>query len=128
MAPFDRGTKRQCQHCSTKFYDLAKSPIVCPHCGKEFLLTEARPSRPAVVEKPVVEEVDKDPAATEAGAEVVSLEDADAEQEDDGEEIPDVEDVEVDDELADGDDDAFLEEDEEDDKIDFNVPGEREDT
>ena len=28
----NRGTKRICQNCSAKFYDLSRSPIVCPRC------------------------------------------------------------------------------------------------
>jgi uncharacterized protein (TIGR02300 family) len=28
-----RGTKRVCQACATRFYDLAQDPIVCPSCG-----------------------------------------------------------------------------------------------
>jgi uncharacterized protein (TIGR02300 family) len=27
------GTKRTCQSCLARFYDLQKSPIVCPKCG-----------------------------------------------------------------------------------------------
>ena len=30
------GIKRTCQACSAHFYDLKKSPIVCPKCGAEF--------------------------------------------------------------------------------------------
>ena len=29
------GTKRTCQSCSARFYDLNKSPIRCPKCGRE---------------------------------------------------------------------------------------------
>jgi len=29
------GTKRTCQSCSARFYDLNKSPIKCPKCGRE---------------------------------------------------------------------------------------------
>jgi hypothetical protein len=31
-----RGTKRTCQACEVRFYDLARSPIVCPSCGAHF--------------------------------------------------------------------------------------------
>jgi len=41
------GTKRLCQSCGAKFYDLQKSPILCPSCGTEFdpeaLLKSRRP-------------------------------------------------------------------------------------
>jgi uncharacterized protein (TIGR02300 family) len=30
------GTKRICGNCSSKFYDLHKSPIVCPTCQTVF--------------------------------------------------------------------------------------------
>ncbi|MFZ1108427.1 MAG: TIGR02300 family protein [Rhodomicrobium sp.] len=28
----ERGTKRVCQSCGAKFYDLLRNPIVCPSC------------------------------------------------------------------------------------------------
>jgi uncharacterized protein (TIGR02300 family) len=31
-----RGTKRACQACDTRFYDLSRDPIVCPSCGAHF--------------------------------------------------------------------------------------------
>ena len=30
------GTRRHCQSCNENFYDLKKSPIICPHCHAEF--------------------------------------------------------------------------------------------
>jgi len=30
------GTKRQCTNCGAKFFDLRKSPIVCPKCGAVY--------------------------------------------------------------------------------------------
>ncbi len=30
------GKKRICSSCGTKYYDLNKSPIICPSCGAEF--------------------------------------------------------------------------------------------
>jgi len=30
------GLKRTCQSCGSRFYDLEKSPILCPKCGAEF--------------------------------------------------------------------------------------------
>ncbi len=32
----DRGLKRICGSCATRFYDMNKSPIACPKCGEEF--------------------------------------------------------------------------------------------
>src|SRR3546814_15552314 len=44
---FRSGTKRICQTCGTKFYDLTKSPIICPSCSAQFdpeaLLKSRRP-------------------------------------------------------------------------------------
>lgn len=30
------GTKRICLSCNARFYDLGKSPILCPKCGSKF--------------------------------------------------------------------------------------------
>ena len=52
MANPEWGTKRICQNCSTKFYDLQREPIVCPKCQTEFdpeAFLKTRRSRPAVV-------------------------------------------------------------------------------
>jgi uncharacterized protein (TIGR02300 family) len=32
-----RGTKRVCQACQARFYDLAREPIVCPLCGTHYV-------------------------------------------------------------------------------------------
>ena len=32
------GTKRECSSCAARFYDLGKTPIVCPKCGAVFEL------------------------------------------------------------------------------------------
>ena len=42
-----RGTKRTCQACEVRFYDLARSPIVCPACGAHY----TPPIEPAVQPK-----------------------------------------------------------------------------
>lgn len=103
MAKPDLGSKRQCQHCATKFFDLNKSPILCPKCGATFV---AAPTRASAARAAVV---DDEEAEVENGAELVSLEDADAEDK----AVEAVADVEIEDEGAD--DDTFLEEEEEDD-------------
>ena len=36
MAKTEWGKKRICTYCNTKYYDLNKSPIICPSCGAEF--------------------------------------------------------------------------------------------
>jgi uncharacterized protein (TIGR02300 family) len=32
-----RGAKRICQDCSAKYYDLQRTPIICPKCHAEFV-------------------------------------------------------------------------------------------
>ena len=36
MAHKNLGRKRRCASCGIKFYDLMKTPAVCPACGTEF--------------------------------------------------------------------------------------------
>ncbi len=47
MAKPELGTKRLCAGCGAKFYDLGKSPIVCPKCNTvyEIALAAAWPLR-----------------------------------------------------------------------------------
>jgi uncharacterized protein (TIGR02300 family) len=45
MAKPELGTKRVCVSCSTRFYDLTKSPAVCPKCGTEQPIEQPRPRR-----------------------------------------------------------------------------------
>ena len=74
MAKPELGTKRVCVACGTRFYDLTKSPAMCPKCGTEQPVELPRPRRTGgnVVEdkrpkKPV-------PAPEEADVEVEGLE------------------------------------------------------
>ena len=39
------GTKRQCQACGGRLYDLGKRPVVCPHCGAEVDLERLKQTR-----------------------------------------------------------------------------------
>lgn len=36
VARLSRGKKHVCQTCEIAFYDLMRSPIVCPSCGAQF--------------------------------------------------------------------------------------------
>lgn len=50
LAKPEWGTKRVCQSCAARFYDLGRAPIVCPNCGTVFdleVLSRARRSRPS---------------------------------------------------------------------------------
>ncbi len=103
MGKTELGSKRQCQSCSTKFFDLNRSPIVCPKCGATFTaaaVTRA-PARAVVA--------DDEPEVDPAGPELVSLEEADALESKDAVVADDIE-IEDDDGAA----ETFLEEEEED--------------
>lgn len=105
MAKVELGTKRQCQNCGAKFFDLNKDPILCPKCGTAFQ-GAARVQRAAPKDEEEEEE-----AVAPAGIELVPLEEADAGEEKVAAVVDD--DIEVeDDETA---EDTFLEEEEEDD-------------
>ena len=45
MAKPELGIKRVCVACSTRFYDLTKSPAICPKCGTEQPIEQPRPRR-----------------------------------------------------------------------------------
>jgi uncharacterized protein (TIGR02300 family) len=49
------GTKRICQSCAARFYDMRRAPIVCPKCGTTFdpeVFTKVRRARPAPPPEP----------------------------------------------------------------------------
>src|SRR5271167_3746474 len=46
MTKPELGTKRVCVACNTRFYDLGKTPAVCPKCGTEQPIEQPRPRRP----------------------------------------------------------------------------------
>jgi uncharacterized protein (TIGR02300 family) len=81
LAKPDLGTKRLCGNCGAKFYDLSKTPIVCPKCETVFVVpvvtSRARPEPAAAARAPVPVPEVVVPETQEA--EFVSLEDADAE-------------------------------------------------
>ncbi len=50
MVKLEWGSKRACQNCQSKFYDLQKSPILCPKCGSVYeLVVTTRKGRKAAV-------------------------------------------------------------------------------
>ena len=122
MASLDRGTKRQCLHCGTKFYDLNRDPVLCPSCGKVFLLTEARHARAIEREEAEAEEVEEVDAIEPDAPALTSTEDGDTEDEPCAEEdIPEVEGVEEAEDIGEDEADVFLEEEDEDEDINFDV-------
>lgn len=104
MAKPELGGKRQCQHCSTKFFDLNRDPILCPKCGTLFQV--AAGGRVSARAAPA----DDDEAEVDSAAvDLVPVEEADAGE--DKSAVVSSDDIEIEDEPA---DDAFLEEEEED--------------
>ena len=47
MAKPELGTKRICVACAARFYDMTKSPAVCPKCAVEQPIEVPRPRRAA---------------------------------------------------------------------------------
>jgi exodeoxyribonuclease-5 len=63
------GTKRQCQACGARFYDLGKRPVVCPQCGAEVDLNRlAKRKAAAKSEAAPAAPLEKPPAAPPARA------------------------------------------------------------
>ena len=107
----ERGTKRLCPNCGAKYYDLNRDPIICPKCSTVFVVEAAEPP-PKPAPEPVEE---KEEATADADSpEVISLEEAEAEELKDVPDVPDIEDSDGDNLAADDDSDKFLEEDEDD--------------
>src|SRR5215468_3265865 len=117
-----RGSKRVCPSCGARFYDLNRTPIVCPVCQSIYQVTPTPPPPPSrrwgraqPAEARKVEEQEADAPVLE-GPEIVSLEEA----EEGTSEVPIEEDEEIVDlgdegaEIPAGDDEnTFLEEEEE---------------
>jgi uncharacterized protein (TIGR02300 family) len=84
LAKTDLGTKRLCGNCGAKFYDLNKTPILCPKCETVFVVapvtSRSRPEPAAAAVAARAPEVEPEVVAPEtAEAEFVSLEEADSE-------------------------------------------------
>ena len=81
------GTKRVCEACGAKFYDLNKSPATCPKCGQAFdplaAMTAEQPVRDIA---PTAENKDSDDdGELEDDDDALSLEDmVDEETDNDG--------------------------------------------
>jgi uncharacterized protein (TIGR02300 family) len=95
MSKPTRGTKRVCPSCGARFYDLSRTPIVCPACQAMYQVTPAqtRRSERAQAPEPRVAEKVELKVVPVKGPEIISLEDA----EEAGEEIP----IEEEEEIAD---------------------------
>ncbi|MCF8532272.1 MAG: TIGR02300 family protein [Reyranella sp.] len=114
------GTKRTCQSCAVRFYDLNKSPMKCPKCGREHdredfvkvrrgrgaaaaaaAATAAASAAAAVLAKAAAKKKADDAAL--AGDELVDPEGDDALEEDDLTDDTDDIEVEVEDDKGEGD-------------------------
>jgi len=102
LAKPEWGTKRTCQACGSKFYDLLRSPIACPSCGvvyePEAALKVRRPRadakavlpkpRELVVDEPELVTADADFALDDIEADAGALA-GEAEEETADEALPD---------------------------------------
>ena len=118
MTKAELGTKRICPNCGARYYDLNRSPILCPRCGTQFELAAVTArARPAPVKPPVVAVEEEDVELEKEVVETVSLEEADDEVAETGAVV--VEGAEEDeDEIEAADDDTFLADDDDDDDED----------
>lgn len=100
-----RGTKRTCQSCGERFYDLNHVPITCPLCGAGYVIASSPAALAALqAEEKAAKKVKKPTFAeqSEPPGELPAVE---------GEEA--LADVEAEETVAGDDDETFLEEEEE---------------
>lgn len=91
MAKPELGLKRVCVSCGAKFYDLIRSPAICPKCGVEQPTDMPRPKR---VDEVVTDQV-KRTVADDSNEDIdVSL---DTDDDDDDDVIEDAADLDDDD-------------------------------
>jgi uncharacterized protein (TIGR02300 family) len=112
VAKPELGTKRVCPVTGRKFYDLNKNPVISPYTGEVVPIAPLATSRGRPEAKTVkADEAELEPA--EAGAEFVSLEDADAEAQGKKADAPEAVDDDIEVEDSGDEDDTFIEADEE---------------
>lgn len=61
MVKVEWGARRTCQACAAHFYDLQKSPIICPKCQAPYELvtqTRGRRGRQAILEEGKITAID----------------------------------------------------------------------
>ena len=114
------GTKRSCEACEAKFYDLNKIPAICPKCGHSFDPTAETPvAAPRKMEPAPEPETQEDDGELEEDENSISLDAMVTDDDDDDEEesLPEfADDAETKTLLDDEDeDDSFLETDEDED-------------
>ena len=119
-----RGSKRVCQSCGARFYDLGRTPIVCPSCQAVYQVTQPTSRRAERAPVPEVREKEVPVVKTVPlkGPEIISLEEVEETGEGvavDDEEVVDLGEDEAEIPAA-GDDDTFLEEPEGDEEADVS--------
>jgi uncharacterized protein (TIGR02300 family) len=117
VAKAELGTKRVDPDTGKKFYDLNRNPIVSPFTGKTWPLSFFEETTAAAKLEQAEEEEVAEVDTENAEVELVSLTDADGD--DNGDDIPDIGDDD-DVELGDDDDDTFLAADEDDEDDDMS--------
>ena len=70
MVKAEWGTKRICQQCGAKFYDMRRAEIICPKCEAVFEIVQPKPKRAQPVAKESAEKAKPavEPAAAKDGA------------------------------------------------------------
>lgn len=112
--PDNKGLKRVCAGCQTKFYDFNKTPVICPKCKNEFtgivkirtrrgrnVIEDAKAKALLEKEDEVVEVVEEEESTTVSLEEVAEDESkaVDGEEEEAGDlDLDDLEDEDKDDE------------------------------
>jgi uncharacterized protein (TIGR02300 family) len=117
-----RGIKRVCQSCGARFYDLGRTPIVCPACQTVYQVTQPTSRRAERAPAPEVRAKAEPQVETVVEPETISLDEVEEAGEDaavEDEEIVDLGEDEAEIPAA-GDDDTFLEEPEGDEEADVS--------
>ena len=119
-----RGSKRVCQSCGTRFYDLGRTPIVCPSCQAVYQVTQPTSRRGERAQAPETREKEEEEVEVVPmeGPETISLEEVEEAGEDVAIEEEEIVDLGEDEAQipAGGDDDTFLEEQEGDEETDVS--------
>lgn len=114
VAKPELGTKRVCPITGRKFYDLNKDPVVSPYTGESYPRSYFEPVARGATRGETRAAAAEEDSEDVADVEVISLEEADAESTS-AKTPAAADDIDVDEDIvADGDDDTFLEEDEDD--------------
>ena len=64
----NRGEKRRCMGCNTLFFDMQRSPVLCPHCGAAPGTAPARPKLKSSPPRPPRSLIRKAPPTSVAGS------------------------------------------------------------